>query len=263
MSGLNPGARRVLDDGLTQHQGILLIRESDSAKHLLAYGLRALRLSAFHDTTRDPVLSMLSIGVEKLLKVSLGLIHLDEHREWPTQKTFRTVYRHDIVTMERLLRDRLRIRATRATHPRYFDPLLASLDADPVWRPIVEALHRYGDQGRFYYLDALAGATPVDDSPEVYWDKVDAAARDADPELERLFHASIHDYALHDVFMTGLNKAAADSLQQWWSMIAMAGKQGLMGARGVLIGTDQETIGRQVIDETRSARSVGGRHPLR
>lgn len=250
MNGPDRGARRSLDDGLTQHQGILLIQESDSAKHLLAYGLRALRLSAFHDTTRDPILSMLSIGVEKLLKVSLGLIHLDDHHEWPTQKTFRTVYRHDIVKMEQLLRDELRTRAGRATHRRYFDPLLAALDADPVWQPIVEALNRYGQQGRFYYLDALAGATHDDDSPEAYWDKVDTTARDADPELTRLFHAAAGSFALHDAFMAGLNKAAADSLQQWWSMIAMAGKQGLMGARGILIGTDQEIVGRQVIDET-------------
>lgn len=164
--------------------------------------------------------------------------------------TFINEYRHHIVEMDRLLREQLRARAVRAMNRGCFDPLLDALEADPVWLPIARTLDRYGDKGRFFYLDALAGATPKDDSPEGYWEAVYNAARDADPELTRLFHAYAKDFSLHDTYMTGLNTAAADSLQRWWAMVAMAGKQGLMGERGVGVGLDQETIGRQVVAST-------------
>ena len=54
------------DDELTMQQSLNLEQESDSAKHLLSYGVRTLRTAAFIETTRDPIMTMLSIGVEKL-----------------------------------------------------------------------------------------------------------------------------------------------------------------------------------------------------
>ena len=64
------------DDDLSVLQGLNFLQESDSAKHLLAYGIRALRTAAFIETTRDPIMTMLSIGVEKMLKIGLGLDYL-------------------------------------------------------------------------------------------------------------------------------------------------------------------------------------------
>jgi hypothetical protein len=52
------------DDELSQFQEINLIQESDSAKHLLVYGTHALRAAAFIEPARDPIMTMLSIGVE-------------------------------------------------------------------------------------------------------------------------------------------------------------------------------------------------------
>ena len=68
------------DDDLSMLQGLNLIQETDSAKHLLAYGIRALRTAAFIEMTRDPIMTMLSIGVEKALKLGLGLLHVEENR---------------------------------------------------------------------------------------------------------------------------------------------------------------------------------------
>lgn len=56
-----------------------------STRNLLAYGIRVIRTGAFIDTTRDPILTMLSIGVEKLYKLTLGLIALDCDHKWPTK----------------------------------------------------------------------------------------------------------------------------------------------------------------------------------
>jgi hypothetical protein len=238
----------TIDDGLTTQQGMLLIQESDSAKHLLAYGLRALRLAAFQDTTRDPVRTMLSIGTEKLMKVSLGLFHLAENRSWLSKQTLKDDYRHNIVRMEGLLREEIRANLNRATHRVHVEDLLAAVDQDPVWPPLVAALNRYGQEGRFYYLDALAENPQREESPEAFWEVVDQAALDNDAELTALFHASATDFSLYEAFNRGLNEAVAESLQRWWELVAMAGKQGVLGERGSGWGHDVLLIGRQVSD---------------
>lgn len=234
-------------DDLTPHQGLLLIQESDSAKNLLAYGLRALRQAAFHDTTRDPVMTMLSIGTEKLLKVSLGLLHVAETGRWLSRATLRNEYRHNLVSMEPLLRETIRSRLALATHQPPVHGLLERVDSDPVWPTLVAALNRYGQQGRFYYLDALAEDPQPEEPPAAFWDVVDRTAMDNDPALKGLFHASISDFALADEFNAALNAAAADSLRQWWELVAMAGKQGVFGQRGRGWGHDILDVGRQII----------------
>ena len=65
------GSRMVpFNDGLSQSQALALIAETTSARNLLGYGIRALRQSEFLETTIDPVMTMLSIGVEKLQKMT-------------------------------------------------------------------------------------------------------------------------------------------------------------------------------------------------
>jgi len=74
------GVPQCYDDELSMLRRINLIKESDSAKHLRAYGVRALHTSALIETTRDPIMTMLCIGLEMLLKLSLGLLHVEEQR---------------------------------------------------------------------------------------------------------------------------------------------------------------------------------------
>ncbi|MDO8122551.1 hypothetical protein Q6346_14665 [Isoptericola sp. b490] len=218
--------------------------------HLLAYGLRALRRSLYFDNACDPVLAMLSIGVEKLVKISLGLIHLDDHGQWPSRDTFRNDYGHDIQGTEQELRAQLHARAGWATWRQHFDPLLTHVDADSLWPLIVAALDRYAKQGRYYYLDAVAGAKQPDESPAHYWERVDAAAVDTSATLSQLREAAGRpDPRAQDALNQGLNNATADSIGQWWRMNAMAGKQRVLGEASKTIGTDQETIGQQARDD--------------
>lgn len=98
------------DDELTRQQSLNLEQESDSAKHLLAYGVRTLRTAAFIETTRDPIMTMLSIGAEKLLKLSLGLLHVEDNRQWLPLEVLKNEYRHDLIKMERLLREAIQER---------------------------------------------------------------------------------------------------------------------------------------------------------
>lgn len=107
-------------------------------------------------TTRDPIMTMLSIAVEKLLKVAFGLLHIKDHRHWLPLHVLKNDYRHDLVRTEQLLRETIHDRADRATHRFYMDQALTVLESDPVWPPLIAALNRYGKDGRFYSLDALA-----------------------------------------------------------------------------------------------------------
>lgn len=241
--------RNPYDDDLTMLQGIQLIQESDSAKHLLAYGIRALRTAAFIDTTREPIMTMLSIGLEKTLKLGLGLNHLAETRSWLPLAVLKNDYRHDLIKMERLLRDAIRQNIGRATHAFYVRAALEAVDTDPVWPSLVTALNRYGREGRFYFLDALADNPQKEESPQSFWDAIERVALENEVELNDLFHRMISDYSLSDEFSRRLNERIADSLQRFWDLVAMAGVQGVLGDRGKGWGHDFKLIGRQIVGE--------------
>ena len=226
-----------------------LIQESDSAKHLLAYGIRALRTAAFVETTRDPIMTMLSIGVEKMLKLGLGLLHVMNNRVWLPARVLKVDYRHDLIKMEALLRQGIRDNVESATHRSFVDQALAAVDADPVWPLVVSALNRYGQEGRFYYLDALAENPQREESPQTFWDAAERVALEHEPELHDLFQRMIADVSLSDEFNRKLNERMAESLQAFWDLVAMAGVQGVLGDRGGAWGHDFKTIGRQISPE--------------
>ncbi len=227
-------------------QEINLIQETDSAKHLIAYGIRSLRTAAFIETTRDPIMTMLSIGIEKALKLALGLLHIEENRTWLAARVLKIEYRHDLVKMEALLREAIRTNTARATHPYWVDQALTAIDTDPVWPALVAALNRYGQEGRFYYLDALAENPQREESPQVFWDAAESVALKSDPTLKDLFDRMMHVYSLSDEFYQKLNERMADSLQRFYDLISMAAVQGVLGERGKAWGHDFKNVGRQI-----------------
>ncbi|MCE4025006.1 hypothetical protein LXM50_03360 [Microbacterium sp. Au-Mic1] len=237
---------KQFDDDLSVLQGLQFIQESDSAKHLLAYGIRALRTAVFIETTRDPIMTMLSIGVEKMLKLGLGLNHLAATRGWLPLAVLRNDYRHNLIKMEGLLREAIQLNVGRAMHPHYVNEALSAVDNDPVWLSLVAALNRYGQEGRFYFLDALADNPQREESPQVFWDAAERVALENEPELNDLFQRMIGDYSLSDEFYRKLNERMADSLQRYWDLVAIAGVQGVLGDRGKGWGHDFKLIGRQI-----------------
>lgn len=67
-----------MKDGLTYEQSATL--ETTSIKNLIRDGLDALYSLHFASTGADALFTLTSIGVEKLMKVSLGLFDLRETR---------------------------------------------------------------------------------------------------------------------------------------------------------------------------------------
>lgn len=147
---------------LDRQQEFALLAEMTSTRNLLAYGIRVIRTSAFIDTTRDPILTMLSIGVEKLYKLTLGLIALDREQKWPT-KAETKARGHGLVPMHREIMDELRKRT--ASKSLYVRALITEVNSDPLVVPIMDALDMYGRMGRFYNLDQL-GDHPQPVSPD-------------------------------------------------------------------------------------------------
>jgi len=235
-----------LDDDLSRLQEINLIQESDSAKHLLAYGIRALRTAAFIETTRDPIMTMLSIGIEKMLKLGLGLLHVEDQGVWLSARVLKSDLRHDLIKMECLLREAIRNHRARATHVAFVDQALAEVDADPVWPSLVAALNRYGQEGRFYYLDALAENPQREESPQVFWDAAERVVLDNDEAISDLFQRMLSDFSLSDEFARSLNGRMADSLQRFWDLVTMSAVQGVLGTRGKAWGLDLKNVGRQM-----------------
>ena len=111
--------------GLDRQQGIALLAEMTLTRNLLAYGIRVIRTGSFIDTTRDPIPAMLSIGVETLYKLTLGLIALERDHKWPT-KTEMQKQGHKLGAMHATVMNELRARTTDKSE--YVRGLLAEVD---------------------------------------------------------------------------------------------------------------------------------------
>lgn len=72
-----------------QAMTLCLDREVTSIRHSVTTGLMLLRKAKHIDDSFEPCLILLSIGFEKLLKLSLGLSVYAETREWVSNKELR------------------------------------------------------------------------------------------------------------------------------------------------------------------------------
>lgn len=230
---------------LDRQQGLALLAEMTSTRNLLAYGIRIIRTGAFIETTRDPILTMLSIGVEKLYKLTLGLIALDERRTWLTRDEMKA-HGHNLVAMHQAVMESLRIRT--ASKSQYVRKLVVDVDADLAIEPVINALDLYGQMGRFYYLDQLGDHLQLV-SPDDAWQKIERAAI-ADPQVASLYKQAmdhIGDNAAWDRFVRALNERIAVAVERLWIMIAVCGRNHVLGETGGVFGFEvhPDAVGRQ------------------
>lgn len=230
---------------LDRQQGFALIAEMTSTRNLLAYGVRVVRDGAFIDTTRDPILTMLSIGVEKLYKLTLGLAALDRDKKWPDAAAMQG-RGHRLVPMHDEVMNALRIRT--ADKSDYVRGLVAAVDADPVVLPVIKALDLYGRMGRFYYLDLL-GDRPQSANPKDSWLEIETAVL-ADPEVARLYRRASRgagDTQAWNAFTRALHGRIASAVEGIWIMIAVAGRNHALGLTGDSFGFEvhPNAVGRQ------------------
>ena len=119
------------DDDLTQDQAFHLIRETDSARQLLRFGIESLEAATLIEGSRDSIMTLLSIGAEKLSKMALGLAHTRDERVWLSKDKLKNYYRHDLVLLTSDLEADLRAHIDLAAHPPVVDASLGAVETDP------------------------------------------------------------------------------------------------------------------------------------
>lgn len=230
---------------LSQQQMVALLEEMTSTRNLLAYGLRVIRSAAFIDTTRDPILTMLSIGLEKLYKLTLGLVSLDHDHRWPS-KTEMQRRGHNLLEMHEAILSELQTRT--ATGTPYIRGLVAEIERDQLVAPIVVALDLYGRGGRFYNLDELGGHSQPT-SPGTAWQEIEDAVL-LDPAVQALFQRAMTDTsdgAIWGEMTQVLHEQIAASVERLWIAIAVCGRNHVMGETGRVFGVEvhPDAVGRQ------------------
>ncbi|WP_026547010.1 hypothetical protein [Paenarthrobacter nicotinovorans] len=220
---------------LGREKAFALIQEMTSARNLLAYGTRVVRTAAFQDTTRDPILTLLSIGVEKLYKLTLGLASLDATHSWPTKRQMKA-FGHNLADMHSTVMAELSTRTANSTE--YVRGLLAEVEADAVVVPLVATLGRYGESGRFYNLDRLGDNPQLSESPQEYWQRMeDAVIQDC--HIAAAYTAAMDyptDNALWDQLAKVINQRIADTVERLWTMVAVCGRNHALGVAGTTFG---------------------------
>lgn len=230
---------------LDRQQGLALFAEMISTRNLLGYSLRIIRTASFIETTREPILTMLSIGMEKLYKLALGLIILERDHKWPSKSEMKK-QGHNLVPMHAAVMNELQARIEGKSH--YLRELVTRADNDPVVAPIIEALNLYGRMGRFYYLDQL-GDAPQAISPETAWQKIEQCAL-ADPKvavLHRQATQNVGDSQAWDELACALRQRIATAVECIWVSIAVCGQNHVLGETGVVFGFEihPDAVGRQ------------------
>lgn len=121
---------------LTQQQAVLLTMEVESAVNLLRDGREALRTLTHSSRGADTVWTLLSLGAEKVLKLSIGLAALEDTGEWPGAML--RGYVHRVVKLDDDVRELMTAGVGRAAQPAYVESALAMLNSDAVWPKIRE-----------------------------------------------------------------------------------------------------------------------------
>lgn len=217
---------------LTQDQTWAFIAEMTSARNLLGYGEKMVRATRYSDATLDPVLTVLSIGTEKLYKLVIGLMAIDGNGSWPTKSEMRD-RAHGVEHMHHEVFDSLRVRVS--TSSDYVRGLVAIVDNDAVVPPLIACLDMYGRQGRFHYLDTLAEDPPKWAGPESYWRDIEKAAQN-EPEVASLFPSHTNDQAAWDAYLLALRGRIADSARGIWLTVTACGRNGVLGELGRTFG---------------------------
>ena len=215
------------DDGLRASSEYVLEWETVAAVNLLRHGHAVLVASTDMERDLDPILTTLAIGVEKLLKVSLGHTELAQKNGWPAKAAMRAAG-HDSVELQRQVLDYVRTAAIGKPFEADALRLVAAVDSDDVWMMLLLVLSHYGKSGRFHYLDDLAGEKGLvpGSGPRGSWMMLTVAAMFKNP----LADANDED----PLRQANLRRSA--SLIDWWSAIAALAETGALGERAVEFG---------------------------
>ena len=203
-------------DGLSFIDALPISWDTRAANDLMRSGRQLLRdsddLEEFNSIT-----VLLSNGVEKLLRLALGLAHLKEGRGWPTHLRG---YGHRLTEMNASL---LKKAANSAEITPELLQRIGLVRTDSVWAGLLQVISDFASEGRFYYQDQLAKRTQERETdPMSGWVDVLGIATDA-AGLERDMHPDL----------PRLRDEIEAALMRWWTLLADLAKAGALGERAI------------------------------
>ena len=230
--------------GLDKEASPAFIYEIDAARHLLAYGLKVVRSDALTANTRDPIMTMLSSGLEKLYKLTLGLIALDRDNRWASKAEMKQIG-HKIGEMHPVVLAELVQRVK--DKPPYVQQSIETVSTDPVLPTIMNCLDSYGREGRFFYLDLLAGEPQQRSSPHESWRAIETEVlADPDVRLSVKANRSVGDSEQWRTLRLAVGERIDASLTSVWTSIALCARHGALGEAGRVFGLEvhPDSVGR-------------------
>ncbi len=208
--------RSNIDSTLSRTQMFALIQEATSAKNLLRDCIINIRNMIYLDSDADTTFTLGSIGVEKLLKLILGCIEINESGHWPSKQKLSREWGHDI----QKLNDRINNILLSNTHVgrsnSYTQQLATQITGSSIIPLLFKTLACYGNSGRFYYLDILAtGASGHNLPPLELWKDIEEHITSTFDEFAKVptENTEIDDY------VSRVNNLIADEVYKWWYCI--------------------------------------------
>lgn len=201
---------------------LALMQEANDAAALFGQGLAAVGRMRSDYEDAVAVMALLALGAEKMLKLTIGLNRVEQSGTWPP-KVEMIGLGHRIKEAERRARSALNTEP--GTSVGWMGDLKSQVDADPVLPQVLEALHRFGDRGRFYFLDYLGEAPQPGPAPSILWQQMTTAIARRDGELL----AAIAGGATAAQGRAQVNAIIGGSLRRWWELYVTAWRTGVIG----------------------------------
>lgn len=217
---------------LDSQQRQVLAVEASSTKNLLRDGVSTVRAMQYETISGDSVFALAAHGVEKLLKLTIGIQNVHRQGAWPTANEMKN-RGHGLRSMD----DEVRTALTNAADRPYLVDLLSAQARDRLWPLVLAALDRYASAGRFHGLDCLAGRD-LDEglNPHAMWQGLEVQAQRLVPSLVDGTAYASNDRM--DRAVAELRDHVATSIERWWATVAQFLIIGVYGSLGGLVGHD-------------------------
>ena len=209
-----------------------LVQAIEDATELLAMGIARVATPGWQARAGQPALQTIAAGVEKLAKLTLGMMDEAGTGAFPNQMTMRR-WGHDIDGLTRSLGNRLEQQAARDGSP-YILRLKHALDVDPFWPGLLEALDTAADAGagRYVHESALGGVPPVGRPIHEMWQVLDGKA------IARLgLAAAITGPESRDA-LCRVRTEIIGTVVRWWHLLFRVWQHGLAGATARQLSTE-------------------------
>lgn len=223
-----------MSENLAHHhvRTLHLVQATEDSTELLAMGIARVATPGWQARAGQPALQTIAAGVEKLAKLTLGMMDEADTGAFPDQKALKD-WGHDIDGLTRSLGSRLEQRAAGDGRP-YILRLKYSLDVDPFWPGLREALDTAADAraGRYVHESALGGFPPLGRPIHEMWQVLD------DEAIARLgLAAAIAGPEARDA-LCRVRTEIIGTVVRWWHLVFRVWRHGLAGPTARQLSTE-------------------------